>query len=141
MHHPIPNTPTSGTYENDLHTLPVRVYYENTDCAGIVYHAEYLRFFERARTEFLRHHGITYTCLRAQPGAPVFVVYDMHIQFKKPAQMDDSLVVKTTVHKTTAMRLILEQKLYRGDELLVAALVQVACLNDKGRPTRHGLAF
>ena len=98
------------------HRFSVRVYYEDTDFSGAVYHAAYLHFFERARTEFLRAEGIHHTEL-ARDGI-AFAVRSMEIQFIRAANIDDLLVVDTAVLEVTGARLTLDQSIERGDELI-----------------------
>ncbi len=86
--------PASGAFDGKSHLLPVRVYYEDTDFTGVVYHANYLRYFERGRSEFLRLAGVSHTQLRAQDDPMAFVVARMEIDFKKPARIDDALIVR-----------------------------------------------
>lgn len=117
------------------HRLPVRVYYEDTDFSGVVYHASYLRFLERGRTEHLRAAGFDQSALLADPGGLGFAVRRMTIDWLKPARMDDVLTVET---RTTAIRgatLDNEQRVLRDGEVLLTASVLIACLS-AGRPTR-----
>jgi acyl-CoA thioester hydrolase len=107
---------------------PVRVYYEDTDSGGVVYHAQYLNFMERARTEWLRSLGFEQDVLIEQHQC-IFAVHSMQIQFKRPARFNDALVIRNSL--TSAMRasLVFEQKVYCDDELLCQAEAKVACLN------------
>ncbi len=106
---------------------PVQVYYEDTDAGGVVYHSQYLNFMERARTEFLRHVGFVQTALKDDLGI-LFVVRDIQIRFKKPAKFDDALNVKTKLMNVGRSLLEFEQNIYRGDEHLIAATVEVVCI-------------
>src|SRR6266852_419048 len=120
----------SGSLEEGRHVLPVRVYYEDTDFSGVVYHASYLRFMERGRTDYLRLIGADHRALFAQaekeaPGF-AFVVRHMSIDFRKPAHMDDVLDIVTAPEEVKGASVILHQKVMRGDDLLVEAHVQVA---------------
>lgn len=117
------------------HHLPLRVYYEDTDFSGLVYHASYLRFMERGRTEFLRAVGIVQRDLHGGPDGLFFVVRRMEIDWLRPARMDDELVVRTVVAEARGASLIMRQVVLRGEEILVEALVTVAALRD-GRPAR-----
>lgn len=118
------------------HRFPVRVYYEDTDFSGLVYHASHLRFMERGRTELLRELGIHQRALlEGGGGAIFFVVRAMTIDFKRPARMDDLLAVETSVEDVGAASLALEQKIWRDAELLVAARVTVAAV-EGGRARR-----
>ena len=115
------------------HRFSVRVYYEDTDFSGAVYHAAYLHFFERARTEFLRAEGIHHSEL-AKDGI-AFAVRSMEIQFIRAANIDDLLVVDTAVLEVTGARLTLDQSIERGDELIVRAKVVVVAVK-AGRAAR-----
>ena len=123
------------------HCLSIRVYYEDTDFSGLVYHASHLRFMERGRTELLRELGVHQRELieGAAGGAVFFVVRSMNIDFRRPGRMDDLLVVETVVKKVGGASLTLIQKVRRGGELLVAASVVVASVED-GRARRLPLA-
>jgi acyl-CoA thioester hydrolase len=116
------------------HSFPLRVYYEDTDFSGVVYHASYLRFLERGRTEFIRACGIDQQKLHRETGV-YFVVRRMEIDWIKPALMDDELVVETAPATLRGASMILSQRILRGDEVLTTAEVVVAILKD-GRPTR-----
>ena len=115
------------------HRFSVRVYYEDTDFSGAVYHAAYLHFFERARTEFLRAEGIHHSEL-AKDGI-AFAVRSMDIQFIRAANIDDLLVVDTSVLELTGARLTLDQSIERGDELIARAKVVVVAVR-AGRAAR-----
>lgn len=106
---------------------PVRVYYEDTDAGGVVYHSQYLNFMERARTEWLRHLGYEQTTLRDELQI-VIVVHSLEIQFKKPARFNDSLVVSMAVSELGRSSIQFAQKILRGEELLIEAQVRVACV-------------
>jgi len=113
---------------------PVQIYWEDTDAGGVVYHSQYLNFMERARTEFLRSLGLMQTVLRDEFGI-LFVVRDIQIRFKKPAKFDDALNVNTALIKVGRSLLEFEQNIYRGDEHLIAAKVDVVCIGaDSFRP-------
>ncbi|MFM2444963.1 MAG: tol-pal system-associated acyl-CoA thioesterase [Pseudomonadota bacterium] len=119
------------------HAFPVRVYYEDTDFSGVVYHASYLRFMERGRTELLRARGVSQgTSLSAEPGDRFgFAVRAMTIDFRRPARMDDLLTIETQVVEIGGASMELAQRVTRGDDLLVEATVRIACVVD-GRPCR-----
>jgi acyl-CoA thioester hydrolase len=110
------------------HQLAVRVYYEDTDFSGNVYHASYLRFLERGRTEFLRALGIEHSRLFENDGAGSwhFVVSAMRIAFLKPARMDDTLLVDTIVNGLGGASVEMGQEIRRGDEIILTAQVRVA---------------
>ena len=117
------------------HALPVRVYYEDTDFSGFVYHASYLRFMERGRTELLRGLAGDQSDLHREAKGLVFVVRRMKIDFLKPAYMDDQLIVRTATRELRGASMTLSQEVRRGDDTLVAAEVTVACVRD-GRAVR-----
>jgi acyl-CoA thioester hydrolase len=116
------------------HRFPVRVYYEDTDFSGNVYHAAYLHFFERGRTEFLRDEGIHHSKLIEEGVA--FAVRSMEIDFPRAAHIDDELVVDTAVIEISGARLTLDQSIERGDELVARAKVVVVAIRTDGRATR-----
>ncbi len=115
------------------HRHEVRVYYEDTDFSGAVYHAAYLHFFERGRTEFLRAEGIHHSELIRDNIA--FAVRSMEIDFPRAARIDDLLVVETSVAEVSGARLGLDQVIRRGDEIIATAKVVVAAVRD-GKATR-----
>jgi acyl-CoA thioester hydrolase len=117
------------------HRLTIRVYYEDTDFSGLVYHASYLRFMERARTELLRDLGLNQGALSANADAILFVVRAMTVDFHRPATMDDLLVVETDVVAVGAATLALEQRILRDSARLIAAKVTIAAV-DNGRARR-----
>ena len=121
------------------HTMQVRVYYEDTDFTGIVYHANYLRFMERGRTNYLRLIGADHRALfeQAEKEAPsfAFVVRSMKIDFLKPAFMDDLLEVRTLSREVSGASIVLVQRVVRGEEVLIEAEVRVAFVSE-GRPKR-----
>jgi acyl-CoA thioester hydrolase len=128
-----------GEIRNGRHLQQVRVYYEDTDFSGIVYHASYLRFMERGRTNYLRLIGADHRALfeQAQEEAPgfAFVVRHMSIDFKKPAVMDDVLTIVTTPEEVKGASVMLQQQVMRGGDLLVEAHVQVAFVSQgRARP-------
>lgn len=122
------------------HHLTLRVYYEDTDLAGIVYYANYLRFIERGRSEWLRARGIDQVALKALDR--VFAVTRIEADYLRPARFDDLLTVTTRIARATPARLVVDQSVLRGAEVLFAARVTVACLDGRGRPVRlpQGLA-
>jgi acyl-CoA thioester hydrolase len=140
MSEPAGHDHLAGRIEGETHLLPVRVYYEDTDFSGVVYHASYLRFMERGRTDFLRLLGVAQGDLfeRAKEEAGsgfFFVVRSMGIEFLRPARIDDVLTVETRTEAVKGATLNLAQRVLRGDEVLVEASVRVAFLAG-GRPVR-----
>ncbi len=116
------------------HAMQIRVYYEDTDFSGVVYHASYLRFLERGRTEFLRAIGVRQNDLHAAE-ALAFVVRRMTIDWLKPARMDDLVTVETRPAEVKGASLVLSQRILRGEDLLLTAEVLVAAVAG-GRPAR-----
>jgi acyl-CoA thioester hydrolase len=117
------------------HRLLQRVYYEDTDFSGVVYHARYLHFMERGRTDYLRLLGIAQRAM-SEAERLAFVVRRMEIDFKKPARMDDVLTIDTTTVEARGARLTLAQTINRGGTVLVEATVDVAVIDGQGRPRR-----
>jgi len=119
------------------HRLSIRIYYEDTDFSGVVYHASYLRFLERGRTETLRDRGIDQAALYGDGGAGAlsFAVRHMAIDWLKPARMDDVVSVETRIGEIKGASLTLHQRILRGEELLMTAEVLVALVAD-GKPAR-----
>lgn len=127
----------SGELTADGHRLVQRVYYEDTDFSGLVYHARYLHFLERGRTDYLRCLGVEQSALLSvDEEGLVFVVHRMEIDFKAPARMDDILTVLTSTEKAGGAKMVLTQEIRRDDALLIAARVTIAVINAKGRPRR-----
>ena len=116
------------------HTFSTRVYYEDTDLAGVVYYANYLRFIERARTEYVAAKGLDQTALRAH--GLVFVVTRIEADYLKPARFADDLTILTRPLATTRVRLTLSQQVRRQDDLLFDAKVTLAAMSPEGRPLR-----
>ena len=129
--------PTSGVFGQDrVHRLPVRVYYEDTDFTGIVYHARYLHFFERGRTDSLRSLGVRHADLAAQDDPSAFAVRHMEIDFIQAARVDDSLVVETRYRPQRGPRLMMEQTILRGEEKIAWAMVTAVCISMQGKVRR-----
>lgn len=118
-----------------FHELPIRVYYEDTDMGGIVYYANYLRYIERARSDWVRSLGVDQNAMREEDGV-VFVVRRVEADYLKPAKFDDELLVRTVVKAVTGVRLIMSQEVIRGDDLLFQAEVTVVCVGEGGAPAR-----
>lgn len=128
--------PASGRIEKGAHWFPVRVYFEDTDMGGIVYHANYLRFLERARSDLLRLLGIDQrTAFETDVG--VYAVTEMSIRYRSPARLDDDLLIETRPVMARAATVKMEQRLFRAATLLTEAEVSVAFLSRHGRPRRQ----
>lgn len=121
--------PGCGRPGREDHVFPVRIYYEDTDAGGIVYHAAYLRFAERARTELLRQLGFTNRHI-------AFAVVDCTIGYHRPARLDDALEVRTRPADASGATLSLTQSIWRAGELLVTIRIRIARLGENGRPRR-----
>lgn len=133
----------AGTLEGEGHVLHQRVYYEDTDFSGLVYHARYLHFLERGRTDYLRCLGVEQSALIGiDEEGLVFVVHRMELDFRSPARMDDVLRIETVTEKAGGAKMVLRQQVLRGDTQLIAAKVVIAVVNRNGRPRRlpEGLA-
>ncbi|WP_332656815.1 YbgC/FadM family acyl-CoA thioesterase [Brevundimonas sp.] len=128
--------PTAGRFEGREHRLPVRVYYEDTDFTGLVYHGNYVRYFERGRSDCLRLMGIGHAELLDGDQPMAFVVSKMSLTFLKPARIDEELVVRTFYDRVRGPRLLISQVISRGDDDLCRAEVEVVCIHLDGRPRR-----
>ncbi|MBL8549400.1 MAG: YbgC/FadM family acyl-CoA thioesterase [Hyphomonadaceae bacterium] len=133
--------PSAGRIDGKTHLLPVRVYFEDTDFTGIVYHANYLRFFERGRSDFLRLSGIGHTELLHGPDPTVLAARRLEIEFVKAARIDDALLVSSRFAARQGARLTMAQEIHRGGDLIAAARVEVCCLWPDGRPKRPPSGF
>ena len=132
---PRADLPREGALQGEVHRFPVRVYYEDTDAAGIVYYANYLKFIERARTEMMRLYGVEHEKAR-QSGGTAFIVRRCEIEYIAPARLDDALVVETRLKELGGATILLSQDVLRDATLLVRASVLVACVGAQGRPVR-----
>ncbi|SFJ71738.1 tol-pal system-associated acyl-CoA thioesterase [Celeribacter neptunius] len=117
------------------HRFPVHVYYEDTDLAGIVYYANYLKFIERARTEWVRDLGVDQVKLKEEEGV-VFAVRRVEADYLSPAKFDDDLTVETALEAMTGARIVLAQVVKRGEELLFTSQVTLVALTATGHPAR-----
>lgn len=116
------------------HLWPVRVYYEDTDLAGIVYYANYLKFIERGRSEMVREAGVDQTAMKA--AGVVFAVRKVTADYLKPARFEDELTVETSLKSLTGVRFSMGQRVLRGAGVLFTAEVEVVCLDAAGKPLR-----
>jgi acyl-CoA thioester hydrolase len=128
--------PTAGWLEGREHVLPVRIYYEDTDFTGVVYHANYLRYFERGRSDFLRVAGVSHADLLDLPEPAAFTVTRIEVDYRRAARIDDALLVRTTYDAIRGPRLFISQRILRGAELVAEARVQAACIDLAGRARR-----
>jgi acyl-CoA thioester hydrolase len=127
---------SSGWFDGRTHVLPIRVYYEDTDFSGVVYHAKYLHFMERGRSEFLRAAGVRHQGMLKTEEPLVWVVRHMTIDYLKPARVDDELTVHSSPHELTGARMRIEQGVWRKTELLVKAKVEACVITPDGKPRR-----
>ncbi len=118
-----------------MHKFQTRVYYENTDAAGIVYHADYLCFAERARTEMLRDAGFEHAKLKEETGI-AFAVRNLSISYDRAAKLDDALTVTTEITKLTPVRMFMAQNIYHDDILLTQLTLELVCINQHNQATR-----
>ena len=128
--------PTAGRFEGLEHRLPIRVYYEDTDFTGLVYHGNYVRYFERGRSDALRLMGVGHAELLDGDEPMAFVISTMSLTFLKPARIDDALVVRTRYRAIKGPRLLISQSIVRGDDALCRAEVEAVCIHMDGRPRR-----
>jgi acyl-CoA thioester hydrolase len=128
--------PSAGWLEGREHVLPVRIYYEDTDFTGVVYHANYLRYFERGRSDFLRVGGVSHQDLLERADPVAFTVVRIAVDFRKPARVDDALHVRTVYERIRGPRLFIRQRIVRREELIAAAEVEAACIDLTGRPRK-----
>jgi len=117
------------------HSMPLRVYYEDTDAAGIVYYANYLKFVERGRTEMMRELGFAHSGIVAESGI-VFTVRRLTADYRQPARLDDLLSVETRIVEIVGATLLLDQRVCRDGAVLAALDVLVACVGRDGKPRR-----
>lgn len=127
--------PATGVIDGRRHKLPVRVYYEDTDAAGIVYYANYLKFAERGRTEMLRALGVEQERLREETGMQ-FVMHEGEVKYRRPARLDDALVVETALINLGAASVRMRQVIRRNDEEVARFIANVACTGPDGKPMR-----
>lgn len=128
--------PASGFFTEGEHLFPLRVYYEDTDLSGVVYHANYLRYMERARSDMLRVAGIDQRAAH-EAGLGSYAVARAHLDYRAPARLDDALVVRSRIEQVSAVRCTIAQAIWRGDRLLCDGGVTVAFIDPVGRPRRQ----
>lgn len=117
------------------HNFSVRVYYEDTDMGGIVYYANYLKFIERARSDWVRSRGVDQNAMKDNDGV-VFAVRRIEADYFAPARFDEELHVLTEMKQVSGARMVLEQRVFRGDKILFAAEVTIVCIAQTGQPAR-----
>ncbi|WP_019954782.1 tol-pal system-associated acyl-CoA thioesterase [Yoonia vestfoldensis] len=131
---PIHDQPQTATRAVATHRFDLRVYYEDTDLAGIVYYANYLKFIERARSEWVRELGIDQTRMKAE--GQVFAVRRVEADYLSPARYDDVLHVETVMLPGSGARLVMQQDVKRGDMVLFSAVVTIICMTSDGTVVR-----
>ena len=131
----LPNPP-DGVIDGARHLYAVRVYYEDTDLSGIVYHANYLRWFERARSDLLRRLGIDQRAA-IEAGEGAYAVSELALRYLRPAKLDDDVMIETRCTEMLAATCRMAQRALRGDELLVEAHLRVGFVAPDGRPRRQ----
>lgn len=128
--------PDNGRFFGRMHALPIRVFYEDTDFSGMVYHANYARFCERGRSAFLRAAGIAHEALLAREEPVLFALTKLSLEFHRAARIDDGLVVRTWYECIRGARLFIRQEVWRGSQRLVSAEIEACCINTAGRAIR-----
>lgn len=132
--------PHHGRLVGGEHRFALRVYFEDTDLTGIVYHANYLRFMERARSDMLRAAGVDQRAAH-EAGEGAYAVSEIAIRYRRPARLDDALLVLSTIGDIRAASCVIHQRVMRGDEVLAEADVTAAFLSPAGRPRRQPRAW
>ncbi|MEG3083854.1 YbgC/FadM family acyl-CoA thioesterase [Sphingomonas sp. PB2P12] len=132
--------PTGGRFEGSEHLFPVRVYFEDTDLSGVVYHANYLRYMERARSDMLRVAGVDQRAV-FEAGEGAYAVADLAIRYAAPAKLDDALLVVTRLTRVRAAGVSIHQRVMRDAVVLTEADLVVALVAPSGRPTRQPRAW
>jgi acyl-CoA thioester hydrolase len=125
-----------GHFDGKVHVLPLRVYYEDTDLSGVVYHANYLRYMERARTEFFRLAGVTKMADLDSEEPTAWAIRQVRASYLRPARVDDALTVRTTLVAISGARIEAVQKIYAGDNLLMDGWIEACVITLTGRPRR-----
>lgn len=131
----LPNFP-DGVLDGDRHFYAVRAYYEDTDLSGIVYHANYLRWFERARSDLLRRLEIDQRAA-IESGEGAYALSEVNLKYLRPAKLDDDVLIETRCTELKAASCRMHQKAFRGDELLAEAQLRVGFISLEGRPKRQ----
>lgn len=133
-------TPPGGLIDGPVHRFAVRAYYEDTDLSGIVYHANYLRWFERARSDLLLLLGIDQRTA-VENGEGAYAVADLHIRYARPARLDDTIVLETRCVELGAASVRIAQRALRGAELVAEQSARVGFIDPQGRPRRQPAAW
>ena len=136
MVQPQQDQPVEGRFDGIAHRFPVRVYFEDTDLSGVVYHANYLRYMERARSDMLRLAGIDQRAVQ-EAGEGAYAVSSLAIRYRRPARLDDALIVVTRLIQVRAASVDIHQRVMLGAELLTEAEVTAALVGVSGKPKRQ----
>jgi acyl-CoA thioester hydrolase len=136
MPDPTPEPAGLGRFDGKAHILPIRIYYEDTDLSGVVYHANYLRYMERGRTEFFRLAGITKMAMLDDAEPTAWTLRNATLDFRRPARLEDQLEVHTTCPLLTGARMRADQKIYANGMLLVHGTVEACIMTLDGKPRR-----
>lgn len=128
--------PASGHFSGGAHHFPIRVYFEDTDLSGVVYHAGYLRFMERARSDMLRLAGVDQRATHAS-GAGYYAIADLSLRYLRPAGLDDDLIVVSRMRNVRAASCVIDQSIWRGTVQVTDGQVTAAFLSAAGRPQRQ----
>ena len=127
----------AGSFDADMqHWIKVRVYYEDTDFTGMVYHANYLRFFERGRSDFLRDAGVSHQDLLNRPDPAAFTLVRTEVDYKRAAKVDDYLRIGTRMMGQMGARMMFHQTCWRGEEVIAEAQITAVMIHADGRPRR-----
>jgi acyl-CoA thioester hydrolase len=138
--HAVEPTPPGGVIDGARHLYAVRAYYEDTDRSGIVYHANYLRWFERARSDLLRMLGIDQRAA-TEAGEGAYAIADLHIRYARPARLDDTIVIETTCLELGAASVRMRQRATRDGDLVAEQTARVGFIDPAGRPRRQPAAW
>ena len=132
----VEHQPGSGRFCGREHRLPLRIYCEDTDFSGVVYHANYVRYLERGRSDFIRELGVGLSVLLMAERPVTFMVSRLDMRFVRPARIDDRLEVRTVIDLVSGARVICRQSVMRGNEVLLEAVSENVCIAMDGRPRR-----
>ncbi|KQN91043.1 thioesterase [Sphingomonas sp. Leaf231] len=132
--------PAQGRFEGNTHLFALRVYFEDTDLSGVVYHANYLRYMERARSDMLRLAGVDQRG-HFESGGGAYAIADLAIKYRAPARLDDALLIESRMTQMRAASVVIHQTVRRGAELLAHATVTAALVGPDGRPRRQPAAW
>jgi acyl-CoA thioester hydrolase len=132
----MPEVSGAGRFDGTTHILPIRIYYEDTDLSGVVYHANYLRFMERGRSEFFRCAGIAKLAMLGQDEPSAWTLRRISVEYSRPARLDDLIEVHTRATSLSGARMNADQKIFCGGSLLVRGIVEACIMTLAGKPRR-----